>query len=97
MRVGLLLQIMEGWTLVATVAEKFSAGSQATAAAVAWLVEHGYVEMGDHIQPIARWLPERDFCELWAEHFDRPCPITTTGRTSTGGPLVSLDVPVGNG
>lgn len=94
MRVGLLLQIMEGWTPIPTLIERFHEGRAATQVATLWLVEHGYAELGDDV---ARWLPHRDFCELWGEHFTRPCPITTTSRTTAGGPLASLDAPVGNG
>lgn len=96
MRVGLLMQVLEGWTTPTHFAERFACGRQSAEQAIAWLVEHGYAELGEHIEPIARWVPTRDFCELWAEHFDRPCPITTTSRTAAGSPLDEVDHAVGN-
>lgn len=96
MRCGLLLQLLEGWVTVAHLAERFAAGRTDAQRAVVWLVEHGYVELGEHVEPIARWVVSRDFCELWAEHFDRPCPIITTSRTVSGSPLQEVDGAVGN-
>lgn len=93
MRCGLLLQVLEGWTPIPVLIERFLGGRAATQAAVLWLVEHGYADLADDV---ARWLPHRDFCELWAEHFDRPCPITTTSRTTAGSPLNEVDHAVGN-
>lgn len=95
MRLGLWLQLMEGWTELAVAAEKFAASSNDTARAAIWLEEHGFVQLGER-RGVARWLPHRDFCELWAEHFTRPCPITTTSRTPTGSPLMEVDRMVGN-
>lgn len=93
MRCGLLLQVLEGWTPIPVLIEKFYGGRAATQTAVLWLVEHGYADLSDDV---ARWIPTRDFCELWADHFDRPCPITTTSRTPTGSPLMEVDRMVGN-
>lgn len=77
LKVGLLYRIHEGWLSVGPIGDRLGAMDGQVVRARDWLLGQGYLEAGAFADAPCRWLPQREFEELWNQLVpDRPCSLS---------------------
>lgn len=73
LKLGLWLQILEGWVPTVTAVNKMGGDSASVGAALGWLGSQGYIDGSGNV---VRWLQPARFEDLWEQLIPgRPCPI----------------------